>query len=115
MKKQKIGRQFGRPKSQRKALLNSLARSLFIHSRIETTEAKAKELKRYAEKFITKSKKTDLATIKSLNESFDRPTVIKLVDTIGPKYKDRKGGYTRIIKKGPRMSDGAKIAIIELV
>ena len=115
MKKLKSGRQFGRPKAQRKALLNSLARSLFLHNKIQTTEAKAKELSVFAEQCITRSKTNNLASIRILAKSFDKSTVKNLVEIIGPKYKDRAGGYTRIIKKGPRKSDGAKIAIIELI
>ena len=115
MKKLKQGRKFGRTKDQRKALLNSLARSLFIHGKISTTEAKAKEVSMFAEKSITKAKKGDLNARRMLAESFSAEVVKKLIEEIGPKYKERKGGYTRIIKKGPRKSDGAKIVFIELV
>ena len=115
MKKLTQGRKFGRTKDQRKALLNSLARSLFLHSRITTTEAKAKELSMFAEKCITRAKKGDLASRRILVESFTKDIAKKLIEEIGPKYAERKGGYTRIIKKGPRKSDSAKIAIIELV
>ena len=115
MKKLKQGRKFGRTMQQRKALLNSLARSLFIHEKMTTTEAKAKELSMFAEKCITKAKKGDLATRRALAGLFSAEVVKKLVEVIGPKYKERSGGYTRIIKKGPRKSDAAKIAIIELV
>lgn len=115
MKKLKQGRKFGRTKDQRRALLNSLARSLFLHGRMTTTEAKAKEVSMFAEKCITKAKKGDLTARRSLVENFSNDVVKKLISEIGPKYKERKGGYTRIIKKGPRKSDGAKMAIIELV
>ncbi|MBU3942474.1 50S ribosomal protein L17 [Patescibacteria group bacterium] len=115
MKKLKQGRKFGRTMQQRNALLNSLARSLFIHEKMTTTEAKAKELSMFAEKCITVGKKGDLSARRTLAESFSKEVVKKLVEVIAPKYKERNGGYTRIIKKGPRKSDAAKIAIIELV
>lgn len=115
MKKLKQGRKFHRTMQQRKALLNSLARSLFIHEKISTTEAKAKELSMFAEKCITRAKKGDLAARRILAESFTKDVVKKLVEVIAPKYKERNGGYTRIIKKGPRKSDAAKVAFIELV
>ena len=115
MKKLKKGRKLSRERSQRKALLKSLARSLFFKEKIKTTEAKAKEVSRFAEKCITRSKKGDLASRRILARYFSKDLVKKLVEKIGTKYKERKGGYTRIIKLGPRKSDGAKMAIIELV
>jgi len=115
MKKLKQGRKFGRTKDQRKALLSSLARALFLHNRITTTEAKGKELSMFAEKIITRAKKGDLASRRILTESFSKDLAKKLIEEIGPKYKERKGGYTRIIRKGPRKSDSAKMVIIELV
>lgn len=115
MKKLKTGRKFSRPASQRKALLKSLSAELFLKEKITTTEAKAKELKRAAEKHITKAKQADLAARRHLLKFFSKPVVKKLIDQIGPDYKARPGGYTRIIKLGPRKSDGAKMVIIELV
>lgn len=115
MRKLKQGRKLSRKRNQRKALLKSLARALFLNGKIKTTEAKAKELQSFAEKSITKAKKGDLASTRSLAKYFSKSLVKKLVDEIGPKYKERKGGYTRVIKLGPRKSDGAKMAIIELV
>lgn len=115
MKKLKQGRKFGRTKDQRKALLISLSRSLFLHSKITTTEAKAKELSMFAEKLITRAGKDSLASRRILNKYFSETMVKKLITEIGPKYRERKGGYTRVIKLGPRKSDGAKMAIIELV
>ncbi|MEA3344369.1 MAG: 50S ribosomal protein L17 [Patescibacteria group bacterium] len=115
MKKLKKGRKFSREKDQRKALLKSLARSLFLHKKIKTTEAKAKEVSGVAEKFITRGKKQDLASRRILAKYFSKDLVKKIVDDIAPKYKSRPGGYTRIIKLGQRKSDGAKMAIIELV
>ena len=115
MKKQVKGRKFGREKDQKKALLKSLARSLFLHGKIKTTEAKAKELSGFAEKLITKARKGDLLARRHLAKYFEKDLVKKIIDEIGPKYKDRPGGYTRIVKLQPRKSDGARIAIIELV
>jgi len=115
MKKLKRGRKLSRKRNQRKALLKSLARALFLNEKIKTTEAKAKEVRMFAEKLITRARKGDLASRRILAKYFSKNIVKKLVDEIGPRYKKRKGGYTRIIKLGPRKSDGAKMAIIELV
>ncbi len=115
MKKLKKGRKFSRKRDQRRALLKSLATSLFLKEKIKTTEARAKEISRFAEKYITKAKKGDLASRRLLLRYFSKNVVKKLIEEIGPRYKERKGGYTRIIKLGIRKSDGAKIAIIELV
>ena len=115
MRKLKQGRKLSRERNQRKALLKSLASALFLHEKIKTTEAKAKEVSMFAEKCITRAKKGDLNSRRILSKYFSKALVKKLVDDIGPKYKERKGGYTRIIKLGPRKSDGAKMAIIELV
>lgn len=115
MRKLKQGRKLSRKKDQRKALLKSLASAIFLHKKIKTTEAKAKEVSSFAEKCITRAKKGDLSSRRILVKYFSKDLVKKLIDEIAPKYKDRKGGYTRIIKLGPRKSDGAKMAIIELV
>lgn len=115
MRKLNKGRMLSRPKDQRVALLRTLATSLFLHEKIKTTEAKAKELRSVAEKFITKAKKNDVFSRRILTRDLSPATVKKLVDEIAPKYLERHGGYTRIIKLGPRHSDGAKMVIIELV
>ena len=115
MRKRKRGRKFSRKRDQRKALLKSLATSLFLREKIKTTEAKAKEVSGFAEKFITKAKKEDLVARRLLARFFSRRIVEKLIKEIAPKYKERKGGYVRIIKSGPRRSDGARMAIVELV
>ncbi len=114
-KRNKKGNILSRPKSQRKALLKSLATGLFLHGKIMTTEAKAKELKMVAEKFITRAKDKQLSNRKILNSYLAPQIAKKLVDEIAPQYLERQGGYTRIIKLGPRKSDGAKMVIIELV
>ncbi len=115
MRKQKIGRKLSRKHDQRKALLKSLAGALFLNEKIKTTEAKAKEVSRFAEKFITRAKKGDLPSRRILARYFSKDLVKKLVGETGLRYKERKGGYTRIIKLGPRKSDGAKMAFIELI
>ena len=115
MKKRVKGRKFGRDKNQRRALKRTLANSLFMKGRIKTTEAKAKEMSPVIQKYITRAKKGTLASKRLLLEDLTPKVVKKLETEIAPKYKDRKGGYTRIVKMGPRKSDGAKMAIIELV
>ena len=115
MKHFKKGRTLGRKPEQKKALLSALASSLFIHERIETTLPKAKELKPFAEKLITRAKKGDLSARRHLARYFDNQTVKKLIEEIAKKYENRPGGYTRVIKLGLRKSDASKMAIIELV
>ncbi|MBM3250840.1 MAG: 50S ribosomal protein L17 [Candidatus Nealsonbacteria bacterium] len=115
MRKLKKGRKLSRERNQRRALLKLLAANLFLREKIRTTEAKARELSPFAERFITRAKKGDLNSRRILLRYLPKNLVKKLVDQIGPRYKNRKGGYTRIIKLGPRKSDGAKMTIIELV
>ena len=115
MKHRKKGRKFGRETKKRKELLRGLAEALITRGRIVTTQAKAKSLRPYVEKIITKSKKNNLATIRFLASKFNRVLVKKLLGEIGPKFANRSGGYTRIINLPPRSSDGAKMAIIEFV
>ncbi len=109
------GRKFSREKDQRKPLEKSLAREFFIHGRIKTTESKAKESLSVVEKIITRAKKGDLHSRRILLEKFDPKLVKKIVEEIAPLYKNRKGGYARVIKLGARKSDGAKMAFLELV
>jgi len=115
MKKRKRQRVFGRKTGPRKALLISVARSLVLKEKIKTTEAKAKETSPFVEKLITKAKKGDLAARRNLLEYFEPSIVKKMIEEIAPRYKARKGGYTRIVKLGARKSDGAQMAMIELV
>ena len=115
MRKRKVGRKLSRTKDQRKALIKGLARSLFVYERIETTEAKAKEVSGFAEKCITRAKQGGLVPRRYLARFFDRKVVKKLVDDIAKRFQERAGGYTRIIKTGRRKSDSAKMSIIELV
>lgn len=115
MRKRKQGRKLSRKRGQRQALLKAEISALLSKEKIKTTEAKAKEVSEISEKFITRAKKGDLSSRRLLAKFFSPEIVTKLFKEIGPRYKERKGGYTRIIKLGPRKSDGAKIAIIELV
>ena len=115
MSRVKNKRRFGRNKSQKKALMQSLSRNLIDKERIRTTEAKAKELRGFVEPLITTAKKDDITSRRKLSKHFDKKIVDKMMEDIGPRYKDRPGGYTRIIKIGHRESDGAKEVFIELV
>ena len=109
-------RKLGRDSSARKALLRSIVTSLFQHERIETTEAKAKELRKVADKMLTLAKRGDLhARRQVLAYMMDEDVVKKLFDEIAPKYKEVNGGYCRIVKTGPRRGDAAEMCIIELV
>ncbi len=116
MRHQKKGRKIGTSASHRKAIFEGLARQVIVHERVQTTEAKAKELRPFVEKIITLGKKGDLhARRQALSVLRDREVVHKLFAEIGPRYADREGGYTRILKIGPRIGDAAPIALIELV
>ena len=115
MQKRKKGRRLSRKLNQRKALLKSLASDFILKEKIKTGEAKAKEVSRLVEKQISRAKIGNLASRRLLTKIFSPQIVKKLVNEIGPRYKDRPGGYTRIIKLGPRKSNGARMAIIELV
>ena len=115
MRKLKKGRKLSRKRDQRKALLKALVSAVFLNGKIKTTEAKAKEISPIVEKFITRASKNDISVRRLLGQNLSKKIVKKLVDEIAPKYKERKGGYTRIIKLGPRKGDGAKMAVIELV
>lgn len=115
MRKLNKGRQFSMKKGPRVALLRKLTHSLLLHEKIKTTEAKAKTLRSVAEKLITRGKVATVANRRILAKEMNAMMVKKVVNEIAPRYKDRNGGYTRIIKLGQRDSDGSKMAIIELV
>ena len=119
-------RKLGRTSDQRKAMLRDLATSLIVNESIETTEARAKELRSVVEKLITLGKKGDLASrrnaaktlrnVEILNEDETTQTALqKLFGEIADRYQERQGGYTRIVKVAPRKGDGALTVIIELV
>jgi len=110
------GRRFGGSPAHERLILANLATALFRHGRITTTEAKAKRLRPLAERLITKAKRGDLhARRQVLTVVRDRDVSTHLFDEIGPRYATRPGGYTRIVKAGPRRGDAAPMAIIELV
>lgn len=116
MRHRKKGRSFGRTAEHRKAMLRNMATSLFLHGRVETTTAKAKELRQYAEPLITKAKRGDLHARRLVARKIQDGTALtKLFGEIGPKYAERPGGYTRVRLLGHRAGDAAEMAIIELV
>ena len=116
MRHQKSGRRFNRDTNSRKALMRNLCTSLLESGRITTTEPKAKELKRWVERLITTAKDDDLnARRKVALYVNDREVSNKLFSTYLERYKERPGGYTRVVKLPPRRSDAAPMAIIELV
>ena len=109
-------RKFGREKTQRHALLRSLARNLIRDSRIKTTTAKAKELRPFVEKLVTKAKTVTVASRRLVNSRLMSPTETKkLFDEIAPKYATRAGGYTRIIRLPNRDLDGSSMSMIEFI
>ena len=117
MRHRKKGRNLSRSPSHRKATLRNMATELFRQERIETTEAKAKELRPYAEKLITLARRGDLHARRVAAQRMrpDREVLGKLFDEIGPRFEDRPGGYTRVLKLGHRKGDAADMALIELV
>lgn len=111
-----IQRKLGRPTDRRRAMLRNLVTSFLKHGKIETTDTRAKETKRLAEKMITLAKRGDLhARRQVLSFVTEEDVVAKLFDEVAPKYAERNGGYTRIYKVGPRRGDGAEQVILELV
>jgi large subunit ribosomal protein L17 len=111
-----LGRKLGRDSSHRRAMYANLACSLFEHGRIKTTEAKAKAVKPYAEKMITLGRRGDLhARRQALSELHSQEIVHQLFAEIGPRMAERPGGYTRIVKIGPRQGDAAAMVFLELV
>lgn len=116
MRHKKKGRALNRTQSHRKWLLSNLITSLFLHEKIRTTIAKAKEARPLAEKLITFAKRGDLhARRQVLRIIRDKEVVRKLFDTLGIRYKDRPGGYTRIVRIGNRLGDNSPIALFELI
>lgn len=117
MRHHNTNRKFGRTKTQRRALLNSLVFNLLVREKIKTTLPKAKELRPFVEKLVTHAKRDNLATRKLVIKKLGGHSreVKKLFEVIAPKYIDKKGGYTRILKLGIRKSDASPMAIIEFV
>lgn len=116
MRHNKSGRRLGRTTSHRIAMFRNMVTSLLNHERIVTTDAKAKEIRSVAEKMITLGKRGDLhAQRQAAAYIREKSVVTKLFSTIAPRYKERAGGYTRIIKLGQRLGDAASLSVIELV
>ena len=116
MRHRKMGRKLGRTSSHRKALFSNQATALFEHEQIRTTLPKCKELRRIAEKLITLAKRGDLhARRQAAKVIHDHEVLRKLFDDLGPRYQDRSGGYTRIIRGELRRSDAAQMGYIQLV
>ncbi len=106
-------RKFGREKDQRKALYKGLATALIDHEKIKTTQAKAKSLSVFMDKLVSKASTDDVASRKFVLKYVGEKAARKLISEIGPRFKDKKGGYTRVIRLTPRKSDGSPVAIIE--
>lgn len=116
MRHRMSGRKLNRTSAHRKAMLRNMAAALVKHEQIKTTLPKAKELKPYLDKLITLGKRGDLhARRQALSVLGDRALTAKLFDTLAPRYAERNGGYTRVLKVGPRYGDSAPMAYIELV
>jgi large subunit ribosomal protein L17 len=116
MRHRVVGRRLGRSSGHRRALFRSLVTDLLGYEKITTTEAKAKEVRGLADKMITLGKKGDLhARRQALAFVLDERTVDKVFSDLAPRYAERNGGYTRIVKLGPRLGDGAPMVRLELV
>ncbi len=116
MRHQKSGRKFSRSTDHRKALMRNLCTSLLETGRITTTEARAKELRRWVERLITAAKAQDVNARRAIAKQVTKPEVAeRLFANLIPRLAERPGGYTRIIRQGPRVGDAAPMVIIELV
>ena len=116
MRHQKTGRKLSRSASHRRAMFRNMVTSLIKHERLQTTDAKAKELRCLADKMITLGKRGDLHARRLAARLIqDKDTLAKLFSELGPRYQERAGGYTRIIKVGHRRGDDAPVSLIELV
>lgn len=116
MRHRKVVKKLNRSASHRKATLVNLAQALFDKKRIQTTEAKAKAARSFSEKLITLAKRGDLHARRLALQRLRNKKIVKILfDEIAPKFSDRNGGYTRVIKLGQRMGDGAHLSILELV
>ena len=116
MRHRKSGRKLNRTSSHRKAMFANMAAALIRHEQIVTTLPKAKELRPFVDKLVTLAKKGDLAARRmAISKVRDQEMVRKLFDTIGPRYEERNGGYTRVLRAGYRYGDSAPVAVIEFV
>lgn len=116
MRHRKKGRHLNRTAEHREAMLRNMATSLILHERVRTTLPKAKELRRYAEPLVTKARRGDLHARRLVGRRIkDKQALAKLFDDLGPRFAERPGGYTRVLKLGHRGGDAAEMAIIEFV
>lgn len=116
MRHRKKGKTLGRKKAPREAMLRNLATSVVLYETVKTTEAKAKAIKPIVEKYVTKSRDNSLHTRRQLLSYFyDEKAVNKLLEELGPRFKDRPGGYMRITKIGQRQGDAARVVQLEFV
>ncbi len=116
MRHRNTGKILDRKKGPRELMLRNLAASVLLYEKVKTTEAKAKTVRSLVERLITTAKAGDLTARRALISTLPQPMAVKkAMDILGARYKDRKGGYTRLIKIGPRVGDGAKLVQIELV
>ncbi len=116
MRHNNAGRRLGRKTSHREAMFRNMVTSLLAHEKITTTDAKAKEIRTFTEKMITLGKRGDLHAMRQAASFIrEKSVVTKLFSVIAPRYKERQGGYTRIIKLGMRQGDTAPVSVIELV
>jgi large subunit ribosomal protein L17 len=116
MRHKNAGRKFSRTPAHRKAMFKNLLTNLFLHEKIRTTDAKAKELRRLADRLITMGKDGKLASIRHAALFINDAEVLsKLFKTIAPRFADRNGGYTRVVKIGQRRGDGAEMSLVELL
>ena len=116
MRHKKLGRRFSRDSSHRQAMFSNMAASLIMHEQIVTTLHKAKDLRRVMDKYVTLAKKGDLHSRRiAAARMGDEAMVKKLFEVIAPRYKDRSGGYTRVLRAGYRYGDSAPVAVIEFV
>ncbi|MGH2447864.1 MAG: 50S ribosomal protein L17 [Chloroflexota bacterium] len=116
MRHRKQGRRLSMPSDRKRALLQSLAGAMVLHEGIRTTEARAKELRRFVEPLVTLGKRGDLTARRlAMKRLPDKLLIEKLFDVYGPRYQTRPGGYTRIIHLGPRLGDAARMVRIEFV
>ncbi len=116
MRHRKVGKTLGKKKGPREAMLRNLAASIVLYEKVRTTIAKAKAVQPLVERAITTGKVSDIAARRKLHTFFyTEQAVKKILEVLGPRYKDRKGGYTRITKIGPRLGDAAEVVQIEFV
>lgn len=116
MKHQVKTKKLSRTKAHREAMLSNMANSLFMHRTIRTTDAKAKELRRYTDKIIAKAKNDSIASRRQVFAELRNETIVrKLFTEIAPHFSDRNSGFTRVLKIGPRKGDGAPLSLVELL